>query len=365
MRPTSTNGAKASDRVVKVGYLPITDATPLLVAHADGLYDRHGVDVPRPTLLRSWPALAEAFQGGAVDAVHILMPLALQLRFQRRFPAKVIAWNHTNGSALTVRPQVVSVRELAGQTVAIPGWFSVHNIALQMILRAEGLTAIVSGDASRTAKSVKLIVMAPPDMPPALAQGSIAGYIVADPFNAAAELSGIGKILRFSGDVWRDHACCVVAVDERLLEERPDVAAGFVGAVVDAQRATREDPARAAATLTQQRYLPQPDPVVKWALTHDADPAYTRDAAITHPRWRERRIDFQGYPFPSYTAALIEQLRTTVVDGDLSFLDGLDAADAHAELVDDALVRRAIEAAGGARAFGLPDSYRRHEEIAP
>jgi ABC-type nitrate/sulfonate/bicarbonate transport system substrate-binding protein len=36
----------------------------------------------------------------------------------------------------------------------------------------------------------------------ALANGSIAGYIVADPFNALAELSGVGKILRFTGDVW-------------------------------------------------------------------------------------------------------------------------------------------------------------------
>lgn len=355
----------AKSRQVKVGYLPITDATPLLVAHADGLYERQNIDVPKPTLLRSWPALAEAFQAGKVDAVHILMPLALQLRFQRDFPVKVVAWNHTNGSGLTVKKEIGSLDDLAGTTVAIPGWFSVHNIALQILFRKAGLTALKSGTPSKVDRSVKLIVMAPPDMPPALAQGAIAGYIVADPFNAAAEVKGIGKILRFTGDVWRDHACCVVAVREELLKQRPQVARAFVGAVVGAQASTRKDPLRAAEVLTGKGYLPQPLPVVKWALDHGADPEYLRDGAIEHPQWRSRRIDFQGYPFPSYTAELVRQLRNTVVDGDLSFLDGLSGRRAHNELVDDTLVRAAIDAAGGPEAFGLPASLRRREEVAP
>ncbi len=355
----------AKSREVKVGYLPITDATPLLVAHADGLYERQNVEVPKPTLLRSWPALAEAFQAKKVDAVHILMPLALQLRFQRNFPAKVVAWNHTNGSELTVAHDINSVEDLAGTTVAIPGWFSVHNIALQILFRKAGLTPLKSGNASKADRSVKLVVMAPPDMPPALAQKSISGYIVADPFNAAAEVKKIGKILRFTGDIWRDHACCVVAVREDLLNDRPEVARAFVGAVVDAQASARKDPAAAAKTLTSNGYLPQPLPVVKWAMDHGADPAYLRDGAIQHPEWKSRRIDFQGYPFPSYTAELVKQLRNTVVDGDLSFLDGLSGARAHRELVDDTLVKAAIDAAGGPEAFGLPTSMERKEQVAP
>ena len=51
-------------------------------------------------------------------------------------------------------------------------------------------------------------------MVPALAAHHIAGYIVAEPFNATAETLGIGKILRFTGDVWKDHACCVVFMHE-------------------------------------------------------------------------------------------------------------------------------------------------------
>lgn len=356
----------STDRALKVGYLPITDATPLLVAHANGLYEEQDLEVPKPVLLRSWPALAEAFQSGGVDAVHILMPLAVQLRFDRKFPVKVVAWNHTNGSALTVRNDLDHVEDLAGGTIGIPGWFSIHNIALQILLRKAGLEAISAGKPSKADRTVKLIVMAPPDMPPALAQGSISGYIVADPFNAAAEVNGIGKVLRFTGDVWRDHACCVVAVREELIQERPDVAKGFVNAVVGGQAAARKHPVAAAKTLTSKGYLPQPEPVVNYALTHGKDPKYmVGGGAVQHPEWEQRRIDFRGFPFASYTGELIDQLRKTVVDGDLSFLDGLDGDRAHRELVDDRLVRQAIDDNGGPAAFGLPASLERREEIAP
>src|SRR5699024_1436334 len=46
---------------VRVGYLPITDATPLLVAHQQGLWEKQGLKVETPRLFRSWAQLVEAF----------------------------------------------------------------------------------------------------------------------------------------------------------------------------------------------------------------------------------------------------------------------------------------------------------------
>jgi NitT/TauT family transport system substrate-binding protein len=353
----------SSDTRVRIGYLPITDATPLLVAQQAGLLEDRDIEAPKPTLLRTWPALAEALQGDQVDAVHLLMPLALQLRFQRRFPVKVLGWNHTGGSAFTVQRDLEGVEDLAGTTVAIPSWFSIHNIVLQMLLRANDLEVVRTGRPSRSRRQVKLVVMGPPDMPPALVQGSIAGYIVADPFNAAAEVQEIGRIMRFTGDVWRDHACCVVAVNERMVRDRPEVAGRLMDGLVAAQRRVRDDREAVAEQLTAAKLLPQPEPVVRWALTHAEDPAYERDRAIVHPEWREPRIDFAPFPFQSYTAALIDRLRETVVDGDLSFLDGLDGERAHRELFADRFVRAAIAKNGGPAAFGLPASLERREEI--
>lgn len=44
--------AKPADDVVRIGYLPITDATALLVAHAMGYFKDEGLEAAQPTLIR-------------------------------------------------------------------------------------------------------------------------------------------------------------------------------------------------------------------------------------------------------------------------------------------------------------------------
>ncbi len=220
---------------LRIGYLPITDAAPLLVAHGAGLYPNGIVDSARPVLFRSWASLAEAFVSRQVDVVHLLMPLAVQLRYGLGSSARILGWNHTNGSALTVAPHITDLGQLAGETIAIPFWWSIHNIVVQQLLREHGLTPVVRQAPSKSARTVGLVVMGPSDMIPALANGSIAGFTVADPFNAAAELRGVGRIHRFLGDLWRDHACCAFLVHEDVIEENPAAVQSLTDSVVSAQ----------------------------------------------------------------------------------------------------------------------------------
>src|SRR5437868_2285582 len=46
---------------LKIGYLPITDATPLLVGHAQNLFAAEGLDVDKPVMMRGWSEIAEGF----------------------------------------------------------------------------------------------------------------------------------------------------------------------------------------------------------------------------------------------------------------------------------------------------------------
>ena len=206
-------------------------------------------------------------------------------------------------------------------------------------------------------------------MVPALASSQIAGYIVAEPFNATAETLGIGKILRFTGDVWKDHACCVVFMHERDLQQRPEWSQKVVNAMVKAQLWTRENRAETAALLSKDgvnRYTPHTTAVLEKVLAPpEADnAAYLKDPARSATlSWRERRIDFQPYPYPSYTEELVRRLKDTLIEGDRAFLDALDPATAARELVDDSFVKAAVMAAGGMAAFGLPDSFTRTEVI--
>ncbi|WP_258341747.1 ABC transporter substrate-binding protein [Saccharopolyspora gregorii] len=351
-----------SSTALRIGYLPITDAAPLLLAHGSGLLDEHGTGAARPVKFRSWASLAEAFLTRQVDVVHLLMPFAVQLRYAMGADCRVLAWNHTNGSALTVRRDVERVEQLAGHKVAIPFWWSIHNIVLQRMLRAAGLTPVVRQRPSAADGTVELVVMSPSDMVPALDGGSVGGYIVADPFNAIAEIKGVGRILRFVGDVWRDHACCVVLAHQDLLDTAPGRVQGLVDALAITQLGLAHDRAGGARALTGGNYLPQPLKAVSKALQYPAAP-YPH--ALHHPEWSGQRIGFQPFPFPGFTAELVESMRTTVVDGDTRFLDGLRTDEVHGQLVDDRFVRGSLRRLGGPAAFGLPGSLTRSEEVNP
>ncbi|WP_219725724.1 ABC transporter substrate-binding protein [Cylindrospermopsis raciborskii] len=56
---------------VKIGYLPITDAAPLLVAHSRKLYEAEGLTTEQPRLFRSWAQIVEAFLARQVNVIHV------------------------------------------------------------------------------------------------------------------------------------------------------------------------------------------------------------------------------------------------------------------------------------------------------
>lgn len=357
------SSAAGSAPPLRIGYLPITDAAPLLVASALGYYRDEQVAVDTPLRFRSWDAITEAFESGHLDAAHLLMPTVVELRFLRHLPVKIVAWNHMNGSALTVANHVNSIRDLDGTTVAIPFWYSIHNVTLQLLLEDAGLVVVPRGKPGRG--QVALSVMAPSDMVPALAGGNIGGYIVAEPFNAMAELKGVGKIARFTGDVWRNHACCVVVMHERFIDSHPEAATRFLRSLARAQLVCQHDHHRAVDTLTTgaRPFLPEPVPSVTRTFDDYDLATYGPSGAIRHPQWNVDRIDFQPFPFASYTEEVVRRLQTTVLTPAPTFLAGLDPAAAHAELVDDRFARSAVHALGGPARFGLPSNLKRTEDI--
>jgi NitT/TauT family transport system substrate-binding protein len=369
---SATSGPTEELPPVKIGYLPILDATPLLVAHAQGFFAEEGLNAEPPTLVRSWSQLSEAFMAGSVNLVHLLFPIPIYMRYGLGFPAKVVAWNHMNGSALTVSQKagIQGLEDLGGKQIAVPFWYSQHNVVLQKSLRAVGLEPVIQDRTAQLGpRQVNLFVMNPPDMPTALQAGSIDGYTVAEPFNAAGELLAGGKILRFNGDIWRNHPCCVAVLHEESVVKRPEWSQGVVNALVKAQRWAGERKGEAASLLSKEGkgYLPTAESVVTRAMTkYDLDTyGIGGTGAIRHSDWKSARISFQPYPYPSATELLTTLLKETQLEGDTRFIQDLDPKRVAADLVDYRLVGQAIDKAGGISRFeGVGGTTTRTEEFA-
>lgn len=365
----------AEERIdtVQIGYIPITDAAPLLVAHGKGFFADEGLRVKPPVLIRTWSALSESFLSGKFNVTHMLFPMPVWMRYNTKASIKVLAWDHVNGSAVTVGKEsaIRSFGDLGGKTIAVPYWYSMHNILLQAGIRKAGLTPVIQRDnRPLQTNEVNLFILPPPEMPIALAGKKIDGYIVAEPFNALGEMKINARILRFTGDMWKNHPCCVIVMNETLVNENPAFTQKVINAIVKAQRFIHEEPLAAAHMLSREGngYLPVTEEIIKRVLTYYDKKFYgvKERSAIRHPEWNIKRIGFQPYPFPSATRFIVNEMKSTLMEGETRFLETLDPEFVIRDLVDDSYVKKAIFAAGGPAHFDsltTSDPFAREEVI--
>jgi len=237
--PVSVTPAGQEKPVLKVGYLPITHATALVMAHQakNGAFANFDLEVVK---FSSWPELTEALFAGRIDGAVMLFELALAGR-QRGIPLQAVALGHRDGNVMVTRPEIETVAELAGKRVAIPSRFSVHNILLYKALQNAGLRY----------QDVEVVEMAPPDMMAALAANEIAAYLVAEPFGAVAEVQGVGRVLLPSQEIWENSTCCVLALREEAVRNHPEAATELTVALLAAGEAAEADPEKAVAVSRQ------------------------------------------------------------------------------------------------------------------
>ena len=342
---------KKWDPTVRIGFLPITDAAALLVAHEMGFFKKEGLESAPPTLIRGWSPLVEAFSSHRFNLAHLLIPVPIWMRYGNKFPIKITAWNHTNGSGIVVGKDsgINSPKDLGGKQFAVPFWYSIHNIISQKIMRDAGITPVIKPqDAKLAPNECNLIVLQPPDMPPALAAKSIHGYCVAEPFNALGEVRAGAKMLRMTGDVWKGHPCCVVVMHEQdtMDPARAAWAQAVHNAIVGAQIHLVENRAAMAEMLSKdgKGYLPFPKEVVGRSMMLYDIPYPGNPQAIRNKDWGMERINFQGWPYRSATELVVNDLKKTLITGDAAFLNKLDAKFVANDLVNYTFIRKALEA---------------------
>ncbi len=171
--------------------------------------------------------ISEEFRQGSLKASFILAPLAMSLRRQG-VPIKIVYLGHRDGTTLVVHRDsgIHSIEDLRGRTLAIPHNYSNQRILLMRELDKHGMKP----------SDVRVIVYPPPEMPSALMQRTIDGYIVGEPFAAKSEIEGFGRVLAFTKDMWPDFISCVLAVREDLIRENPALVQELVDGIAASGR---------------------------------------------------------------------------------------------------------------------------------
>lgn len=228
---------------LKIGFIPLVDAAPLIVAVDKGFAAGEGLDV---TLMRevSWSNIRDKLAIGHYDAAHLLAPMAIASTLglgHFRIPLIAACTLALNGNAITVSPplfdalaracdgdvadpaasaralaKIVKERETRGLeplTFGMTFPFSTHNYQLRYWMAEGG----VDPDAD-----LRLVVLPPPYMVESLAMGQVDGFCVGAPWNAVAADAGVGVILHPGCEIFRMAPEKVLALRGAGVEQDPD-----------------------------------------------------------------------------------------------------------------------------------------------
>jgi len=210
--------AKVFQQSVRIGYMPTFHHLTLLAAKELGLTISTASEM-EPVKFLTWHELSESLQQGRLDGAFVMAPLALWLR-QEGVPIRIVALGHHEGVGLVAPPgsQAYKPDQLlsASPLIAVPHKYSTHNILLKKMM--------LDLELDHLAPSVKTVSVHPSTMLSNLAYGELDGFMGPEPFITEADLTGRGRVLAWSKDIWPNHICCCLVFTNCFLEfSRDDV----------------------------------------------------------------------------------------------------------------------------------------------
>lgn len=247
-----TEIAPIKQQIIKIAYLPITHALPVLaLAQNNEISKKHNIKIE---LVRysSWLELLDALNTGHVDAAPVLAELAMKAH-EQGLDLIAGASGHLDGNVFIASNKITTASDLKGKTIAIPHRQSSHYLLLLEVLKRGGLTK----------NDIQITELAPAEMPAALASGQIDAYCVAEPFGALGEILGLGHVLYTSAELWPHSLCCLLVLNKKFIKNNPELAKAFLD-IYQAIGPTLEN--KAEAVKVASHFLKQNTQVLEKSL---------------------------------------------------------------------------------------------------
>jgi nitrate/nitrite transport system substrate-binding protein len=352
-------GGSSGNRSLKLGFIPLTDCAPLVIAKEKGFFERHDLDVTLENG-KSWPEVRDKLLNGEFDGAHALFSLPFsvatgvsKIEGSSDLPRsmRVAMMLNNNGQAITLANDLAGAGyadlEAAKETILANGAKSfgqtfpggTHDTWLRYWMKAAGLDWAAEG--------FDIKPIPPPDMFANLNQENVRGYCVGEPWNARAVIQDKGFTTIATQDIWQHHPEKALVVGERFATEREDVLRDVMLATLEAAQ-WADDPANVAEVATiigVPKYVnATPDEIEArlggvyemgggiGEMTFDEDRMrFFRDGLVNFPRksyalwFMAQYVRFGHLPeFPSDAQALADEIILTDLYADVAAEAGVD-----------------------------------------
>jgi nitrate/nitrite transport system substrate-binding protein len=297
---------------LKIGFIPITCATPLIMAQPLGFYKQQGLDV-QVIKTAGWALIRDKMLNKEYDATHFLSPMPLAISLGVGAPAtpmNVATIQNTNGQAITLAMKHKDKRDpkaWKGFKFAVPFEYSMHNFLLRYYVAESGLDPD---------KDIQIRVIPPPEMVANLRAGNIDGFLGPDPFNQRAVYEEVGFIHILTKEIWNGHPCCAFGTSTEFIQQNPGTFAALYRAVLTSAAMARDPKNREliAKVISPQAYLNQPEAVVTQVLTGRYADGLGNVMNVPD------RVDFDPIPWQSMAVWMLTQMkRWGYIKGDVNY----------------------------------------------
>ena len=264
---------------VKIGFIPLTDCAPIVVAAEMGFDKKYGIKIT-PSKEASWAAIRDKTVNGELHAAHVLYGLIYGVQLgiggQKKDMAVLMTLNH-NGQGITLANQLKEKGVKDGATLkrlldnenrdytfAQTFPTGTHAMWLNYWLAANGINPL---------KDVKTIVVPPPQMVANMRIGNMDGYCVGEPWNARAIYDKVGYTVATSQDIWVDHPEKVLGTTAEFVAKNPNTSRAMIMAILDACKYIEalENRAKVAKLISGKAYVNAPEEVIAGRFVGDYD----------------------------------------------------------------------------------------------
>jgi nitrate/nitrite transport system substrate-binding protein len=305
-------GGAIEKKDLKVGFIPITCATPIIMAHPMGFYSKHGLNV-EVIKTAGWAVIRDKTLNKEYDAAHMLSPMPLAITLgagSNPIPYTMPAVENINGQAITLAIKHKNrndPKQWKGFKFAVPFDYSMHNYLLRYYVAEHGLDPDTD---------IQIRAVPPPEMVANLRADNIDGYLGPDPFNQRAVYDGVGFIHILSKQLWDGHPCCAFAASKEFVITTPNTYAALLKSIIDATAFAHkpENRKQIAAAIAPANYLNQPETVLEQILTG------TYADGLGGIKRDPDRIDFDPFPWQSFAIWILTQMkRWGQIKGDVDY----------------------------------------------
>ena len=273
--------ASVPQRKLRVGFVPLTDCAPLVMAAELGLFKKFGLRVELSREL-GWATVRDKIIHRELDAAHALaaMPVAATLGLGSVacdcLTALVLnlngnaitlsneLWNRGVRDGKTLREEIVRSRREKTYTFGVVFPFSSHRHLLRQWFAAHGI------DSER---DVHIAVVPPPQMVANLKAGHLDGFCVGEPWSSVAVQSRVGWIAVTSSELDPLHPEKVLMVRGDFAANRGEEHVALVAALLEACELCDqpENHEQIITTLARPEYVGAPESALRHGINGEMD----------------------------------------------------------------------------------------------